>query len=230
MVPLVSDNAVLSFITGLPRPAWRGRIHTWAFWLSLPAAVALVAAVDRLGPRIGVAIYGASLASVYGVSAAYHRLARTERAQRVMRRADHSMIFVLIAGTYTPVCLSALPRSWAVPLLSAVWGLAAVGVVSKLAGSDLVMRAANSLYIVIGWLALLAMPVLIHSLSPVALGLLALGGALYTVGAILFALRRPDPRPLVFGYHEIWHAFTVAAGVAHFVAVVLVTGAVGGPG
>jgi hemolysin III len=212
----------LSVITGLPRPAWRGRIHTWAFWLTLPAAAALVVAVDRLGARIGVAIYGISLASVYGVSASYHRLARTERAQRLMRRLDHSMIFVLIAGTYTPVCLTALPRAWSVPLLWAVWGLAVVGIGSKVLGSDVVVRASSALYILIGWLALVALPVLTRSLPPLALVFLVLGGALYTVGAVLFFLRRPDPAPLVFGYHEIWHAFTVAAGASHFAMVVLV--------
>jgi hemolysin III len=218
----VSDHPVLSIITGLPRPAWRGRIHTWAFWLTLPAVAALVLAVDQLGARIGCAIYGASLASVYGVSAAYHRLARTERAQQVMRRLDHSMIFVLIAGTYTPVCLVALPHNWAWPLLGSVWLLAAVGIGGKVWGSDLVMRATNSLYLVIGWLAVLALPVLVRSLSPAALTLLVTGGALYTVGAVLFYLRRPDPAPAVFGYHEIWHAFTVVAGVAHFAMVALV--------
>jgi hemolysin III len=218
----VPDHPILSIITGLPRPTWRGRIHTWAFCLTLPAALVVVLGVDRLGSRIGVAIYGASLASVYGVSAAYHRLARSEQAQRLMRRLDHSMIFVLIAGTYTPVCLTAMPRSWSVPLLWAVWLLAALGIVSKVLGSELVMQAASSLYLVIGWLALAALPILVRVLTPMAFGLLVLGGVLYTVGAVLFYLQRPDPAPLVFGYHEIWHAFTVAAGVSHFAMVVLV--------
>lgn len=218
----MSDRPVLSFITGLPRPAWRGRIHTWAFWLTLPAVAGLVLEAHRLGGRIGAAVFGASLAAVYGVSAAYHRLARTERAQRLMRRLDHSMIFVLIAGTYTPVCLVGLPRRFGLPLLGAVWALAVVGIGAKVLGGRRLMRAGNSLYVVIGWLAVLALPVLLQALSPAVMTLLVVGGVLYTVGAVIFALRRPDPRPLVFGYHEIWHAFTVAAGLSHFAAVALV--------
>jgi hemolysin III len=218
----VSDRPVLSIITGLPRPTWRGRIHTWAFWATLPAVAALILAVDRLGARIGTAIYGASLVSVYGVSAAYHRLARSDRAQRMMRRLDHSMIFVLIAGTYTPVCLAALPPVTAAPLLMVVWGLAALGVAGKVWGTEGVMRATNSLYLVIGWLAVVILPVLWRALPPAALALLVLGGGLYTAGAVLFYLRRPDPAPTVFGYHEVWHAFTVAAGLSHFVMVALV--------
>jgi hemolysin III len=217
----VSEYPVLS-ITGLPRPAWRGRIHTWAFWFTLPAVLGLFLAADRLGAQVGAAVFGASLAAVYGVSAAYHRLARTVRAQRLMRRLDHSMIFMLIAGTYTPVCLVALPRVWAVPMLWAVWGLALLGIASKVWGTDVVMRVSNGLYLVIGWLALFALPVLLRTISPAALTFLLLGGCLYTVGAIIFYLRRPDPNPAVFGYHEIWHAFTVLAGISHFAMVAIV--------
>ncbi len=111
----MSHQPVVSVVTGLPRPLWRGRLHAWAFWVTLPAVVGLVLAADR--GRVAVAIYGSSLAAVFGVSAAYHRLARSARAQHLMRRLDHSMIFLLIAGTYTPVCLVALPRSQWLPLL-----------------------------------------------------------------------------------------------------------------
>lgn len=219
----MSDTpAVLSIITGLPRPSWRGRIHAWAFWLTLPAVIILVVATDRLGARIGAAIYGTSLIAVYGVSASYHRLAHSRRAQRIMRKLDHSMIFVLIAGTYTPVCLAALPRPWGTALLSAVWSLAAIGIVTKVCGSDAVMKVGNSLYVVIGWLAVLALPILLQSVSTPAMILLVLGGVLYTLGAVIFALHRPDPFPAVFGYHEIWHAFTVAAGLSHFAMVAIV--------
>jgi hemolysin III len=139
-----------------------------------------------------------------------------------MRRLDHSMIFILIAGTYTPVCLAGLPRTWEVPMLAAVWSLALVGIATKVWGTDVVMRVSNSLYLVIGWLAVIALPVLLRSISTAALILLILGGCLYSVGAVIFYLRRPDPDPAVFGYHEIWHVLTVAAGISHFAMVAIV--------
>ena len=182
----------------------------------------LLVMADRPSARAGAAIFGASFMAVFGVSGAYHRLARTARAQRLMRRLDHSMIFVLIAGTYTPVCLLALPRSWWVPLLAVVWSLAAVGIALKLWGSGRVMVVSNSLYLLIGWLALIALPSFLRTVPPAALLLMLLGGVLYTVGAVLFFLRRPDPNPVVFGYHEVWHTFTVLAAASHFGMVALV--------
>ena len=216
----MSHQPVVSVVTGLPRPVWRGRLHAWAFWITLPAVVGLVLAADR--GRVAVAIYGSSLAAVFGVSAAYHRLARTARAQHLMRRLDHSMIFLLIAGTYTPVCLVALLRSQSLPLLGAVWGLTALGVAAKVWGPSSLLRASNVLYVVIGWLAVLALPTFVRTVSPAALTLMIAGGVLYSVGALTFYLRRPDPNPVVFGYHEVWHAYTVVAGACHFVMVALV--------
>ncbi len=169
-----------------------------------------------------MAVYGASVLAVFGVSAAYHRLARTERAQRLMRRLDHSMIFVLIAGTYTPVCLVALPPRWWGPLLAIVWTTTLVGIALKVWGTAQIMRISNALYVILGWLALVALPVFLRTVTRPALGLMILGGVLYSVGAIIFFLRRPDPSPSVFGYHEVWHLFTLLAGASHFGMVALV--------
>lgn len=224
---MADPHHVLSFITGLPRPRWRGRIHTWAFWLTIPAVMALMGAVDPLGARIGVVVFGASLTALYGCSAAYHRLARTERSQRIMRRLDHAMIFVLIAGTYTPVCLVALPRPWAVGMLSVVWGFTAIGVATKVFGTDWILRVSNVFYILLGWVGVAALPILLRTVSPAALTFMFLGGLLYTIGAVAFFLQRPDPNPAVFGYHEVWHSFTVAAGVCHFAMVALITTSAG---
>ncbi len=196
-------------------------MHAWAFWLTIPAGIGLVLAADR--GRAAVALYGLSLAAVYGVSAAYHRLAVTERAQRIMRRLDHSMIFVLIAGTYTPVSLVMLPPSQWQPLLGAVWGLAAVGIACKLWGTPRWLQASNVLYLVIGWLAVFVLPTLVRSVTLPALAAMVAGGLLYTAGAVIFLLRSPDPLPDHFGYHEVWHLFTVAAGACHFVMIALVT-------
>ena len=220
----MSVNPVVSVTTGLPRPTWRGRIHLWAFWLTIPAVIVLLSMADRLGARIGVVIFGVSLAALYGCSAAYHLLARTERAQRLMRRLDHSMIFVLIAGTYTPVCLVALPARWAIPMLSVVWGLTLVGIATKVWGTDWILKISNSLYIVLGWIVVVAMPVLVRTMRPAAIAFMIAGGLLYSVGAGLFYLRRPDPNPAVFGYHEVWHSFTVLAGASHFTMIALIIG------
>ncbi len=214
---------VISIATGLPRPTWRGRLHTWAFAISIPAALILVLVSRGIVDRLAASVYGVSLVAVFGVSAAYHRLTRSTLAQQRMQRVDHSTIYLQIAGTYTPVCLLALPSAWGRPALLIVWTLAALGVVLKVAGSPRLVRASNGFYPVLGWAALVMAPVLVHNLSALELALLLLGGTLYSVGAIVFYRRRPDPSPLVFGYHEVWHACTVAAGASHFAMVASVT-------
>jgi hemolysin III len=168
------------------------------------------------------AIYAVSLAGVFGSSAMYHRGAWGPTARRRMRRLDHSMIFILIAGSYTPVSLLALRGPIAVVLLAAVWGGAAVGVTMKVARPDGFPATTGVLYLALGWAALVATPQLLRGLSAPAFVLLVVGGLLYTVGAIVFATKRPDPDPAVFGYHEIWHAFMAAASACHFALMVLV--------
>jgi hemolysin III len=203
------------------RPVWRGVLHTWTFWTAIPAAVLLVGAANSAAARVSVAIYGASVLALFGTSAAYHRLARTPEARAVMQRLDHAMIFVLIAGTYTPICLVALPLAWGIPVLSVVWTAAIGGVVLKLVGAARVRRYATALYPVIGWTAIVALPAMWVHLSTLQLVLVVAGGVLYTIGIPVLVRKRPDPWPRVFGYHEIWHGFTVAAGGCHFAAVTL---------
>jgi hemolysin III len=198
---------------------WRGRIHSWAFLVSIPAGVWLLLLSDEAAARTTVAIYVFSLLAVFGTSAGYHRFARSETARRRMRRLDHSMIYVLIAGTFTPVCLLALPLSWGIPLLCAIWVGAVVGVAIQLSGTDGFKKLSNAMYLVMGWGALVGLPVMIHRVHPMTVVLLVAGGVFYTVGAILFFLHRPDPRPTVFGFHEVWHAFTVLAGASHFAMI-----------
>jgi len=140
-----------------------------------------------------------------------------------MKRLDHSMIFVLIAGTYTPFSLLVLHGAWSVAILATVWAGAAVGVGLKLLRIDGLHVATGALYVVLGWLAILTAPQAVRGMSPTALGLLIAGGLLYTGGAVVLARRRPDPSPRVFGYHEIWHSFVVAAGACQYAAILLVT-------
>jgi hemolysin III len=201
------------------RPVWRGRLHTWAFACSVPAGIALFAVAHGVTAKVAVSIYTLSLIALFGTSAAYHRLAHTAVAVRRLRRLDHSMIYVLIAGTYTPLCLLVLPRSWGIPLLIVAWSGAALGIVLKVAGMDRFPRLSNALYIVLGWTALLALPALVGRLPVSGFVLIAIGGVAYTAGAIMLLMRRPDPFPKVFGYHEMWHACTIIAAAVHFAAV-----------
>lgn len=216
-------RATISVVTGLPRPRWRGLLHSWAFFSSIPAVVLLLAIANSSVGRVSAAIYGACLLAVFGVSGAYHRLAKSDRAQLRMQRADHSTIYLMIAGTYTPICALALPDRWGIPALVIVWLAALGGVVLKLFGGPRYLRWSNGFYPALGWASIVLLPALLRYLSVAELALLVVGGVLYTVGAVVFLRRRPDPAPLVFGYHEIWHAFTVAAGISHFALIVMVT-------
>lgn len=203
-----------------PRPTWRGWLHFAAFLVVLPAGLYLLTVADTVGARVAVAIYWASLAGLFATSASYHRLARSPRSVLWFRRADHSMIYVLIAGTYTPLCLIALPRIWGIPMLVVAWVTALAGVILKMVRLGVSGRSSGSwLYIVMGWGAVVTLPVLVTSLNAVQLALLGTGGVLYTIGAVVLGRRRPDPLPSHFGYHEVWHSMTIVAGGCHFALV-----------
>lgn len=202
------------------RPTWRGWLHFAAFLVVLPAGLYLLASAESVAARVAVAIYWASLAGLFATSASYHRLARTHRAVLWFRRADHSMIYLLIAGTYTPICLIALPAIWGIPMLVVAWVTALAGVIMKMVRLRLEGGKSGSwLYIVMGWGAVITLPVLVTNLNAVQLVLLGVGGVLYTVGAVVLGRKRPDPVPAKFGYHEVWHGFTIAAGACHFALV-----------
>ena len=201
------------------RPAWRGWIHFGACVAALPGIVVLLAAARGPAARAGVAIYGFGLVAAFGTSATYHRFVRSERARLVLRRMDHSTIFLLIAGTYTPLCLVALPRSWGIPLLCVVWAVAVVGVLLKQFAFDRFRALQHALYPALGWAAVVALPVLVRSLDGAELSLLVAGGLIYTAGIPVLFRRRPDPWPQTFGYHEVWHTATVVASGCHLAMV-----------
>jgi hemolysin III len=203
------------------RPTWRGLFHTWAFWAAIPAGVLLIVFADRPATRTASAIYAATLLLVFGTSAAYHRLARTYRQRMIMQRLDHSMIYLLIAGTYVPICLIALPKAWGITVLCVVGAMAVTGVLLKVLAFTRTTWLSYALYPIMGWTVIVAAPVMVDHLTPVQLALIAAGGVSYTVGIPVLLLRRPDPWPAVFGYHEIWHGFTVLAAALHFGAVAL---------
>lgn len=199
----------------------RGRLHEVAFFVSIPAGVALVALADTGRARLAAVVFAVGLAGVFGASAAYHRGAWSAPALRRMKRLDHSMIFVLIAGTYTPICLLALNGVWGVVMLATVWAGAITGIVLKQVDIDGMKRLSGFLYIALGWVSIVVLPQLFRNMSVTGSVLVVAGGLLYTLGAIVFATKRPDPNPAVFGYHEIWHAFTAGAGLCHYAAVLL---------
>lgn len=168
------------------------------------------------------AIYVVCISALFGVSAAYHRLTWSPKALQRMRRLDHSTIYAGIAGTYTPIAVLGLQGAWRWAMLSAIWGGALLGIVIKLRwlgtkGGDI---AGGTLYGVLGWTAAIALPQVIRRGGIAPSVLIVAGGLLYSVGGILFAMRKPDPNPAVFGYHEVWHLFVTAASACHFAAVV----------
>ncbi len=140
-----------------------------------------------------------------------------------MRRLDHSMIFVMIAGSYTPLCLIVLPRAWGIPMLVVIWVTALAGIIMKMVRVTANGGKSGSwLYVVAGWMAVITLPKLLTEMGPGRIALLAAGGLLFTVGAVVLATRRPDPKPMVFGYHEVWHAMTVVAAGCHFALIALI--------
>jgi hemolysin III len=204
-----------------PKPRWRGRIHLAAFILSVPAGVALVLFSQGVSAHVAAAVFAISLAGLFGTSAMYHTGNWTPTIKARFQRFDHAMIFVLIAGSYTPITLLALQPAWGISLLVIVWTVAVIGVTLALAKFGALHRAGGYLYIGMGWIVVIALPAIVQSLTTGQLALLFAGGILYTVGAIALRIQRPNPRPLVFGYHEVWHALTVAAAACHFTLVAM---------
>jgi hemolysin III len=196
-------------------------MHVAAFALAIPGGILLIVLGRSAEAKVGATIYMASLLLGFGTSAGYHRLAKRERTQALMQRLDHSMIFVLIAGSYTPICLLGLPPAWGIPILCVVWLGAALGVVLKQVAFDRLRWLEIALYPILGWIVVVAMPALFDGLSTTELSLLFAGGLLYTVGIPVLVLERPDPWPRTFGYHEVWHTFTVAAASCHFATITL---------
>jgi hemolysin III len=206
------------------RPRLRGRLHQVAAFLSIGGLVWLVADAHTPMAVLAAVVYGLATIALYVTSSSYHLYARAGRAREVMQRLDHSMIYVLIAGTYTPVCLLALSGSVRWVLLAIVWTGALAGVLFTLLAYDRFPHMTFILSLILGWAALLALPDLLA--RPGLLALAAVGGVLYTAGAILFACNWPGRTARWFGYHEYWHAFVVAAGGVFFAMnLALVTGA-----
>jgi hemolysin III len=200
-------------------PILRGVSHAWAFWFALAAAGVLVVLAPDDGARAAAAIYGVGLCALFAGSALYHRWRWDPRWRPLLRRIDHSTIFVFIAASYTPVAWLVLEGPLRVGVLAVVWTGAVAGVAFSLAWIDAPRVLVAGCYLALGWVAVVTVPDLVARLSLAPLALLAAGGLLYTAGAVVYALRRPDPWPRIFGFHELFHAFVIAAAIAHFAAM-----------
>jgi hemolysin III len=202
------------------KPKLRGVSHEWAFFISLLLGAALIVAARSPKATIAVTVYAVSLSALLGTSALYHRVNWTRpEVRRWMRRLDHSMIFFLIAGTYTPFALLALDGPLADAILVVVWIGAIAGAVVEMVWIDHPKWVAALIYMSLGWVALVAFPGLWDQIGAAGTMLVAAGGILYTAGAVVYATQRPDPSPRIFGYHEVFHALVIAAAAAHFAAV-----------
>jgi hemolysin III len=204
------------------KPRWRGVLHQYAFFVAVGACAMLIVGAEGPRERVAAAVYAFGLAGLLGTSALYHRVNWSSvRARMWMRRLDHSMIFVLIAATSTPVALVVLDDPLRTVLLCVAWGGTLAGVLLNLLWPTAPKWLSSVVYLAIGWSGVLALPGL-AGYAWTALALLAAGGVLYSIGAIVYATERPNPAPRVFGYHEIFHAFVVAAAALHFAAVGIV--------
>jgi hemolysin III len=206
---------------GLPKPLLRGRIHQGAFFVGIPAGIVLVLLAPTPRARLATIIFAITMIAQLGVSSLYHVGDWRKRTAVRMRRLDHSMIFLLIAGTYTPFCLLVLHGTLATVVLTVIWAGAAIGIATTLYSVDLNVLSAI-LYVGLGWAVLATLPALVRSLTSAELVLVVIGGLLYTLGAIVLARHRPNPWPRTFGYHEIWHTMTVSATACHYTAILLV--------
>lgn len=214
----IKDSAAEKF--NAVKPKFRGVSHEWAFFLSLGLGLSLLIIADTPRKLLAVAIYTLSLCALFGTSALYHRVNwKTMKARMLMRRLDHSMIFLLIAGTVTPFALLTMSGTWATALLIAVWSAAALGIVIELVWTGSPKWVSAAIYVAVGWIGALAFPSIVGTAGVAAGLLIATGGLLYTAGAVVYATGRPNPSPTYFGYHEVFHVFVIGAAATHFAAI-----------
>ncbi len=204
------------------KPRMRGWLHAYGFGAAVVCGIVLCSlAATRPGwaPLVSCLVYSLTVCALFGTSALYHRRVWSPRGYKIMRRLDHSMIFVLIAGTYTPFCVLLLPRPSGPILLAVVWGGALAGVATKMIWPHARRWLSAPLYVALGWVGIAVLPHILRDGGVAAFVLIVIGGVSYSAGAVCYALRRPNPWPAVFGHHELFHAITLIAALCHHIAV-----------
>jgi hemolysin III len=195
--------------------------HLYAAIAAVAGAVVLLLVAGSARAYVGGAVFATSLILLYGTSAAYHRITWSPMMRGLVRRLDHAMIFVLIAGTYTPFCLVVLNGAWGITMLSVIWGVAGGGILMKIVWPTAPKWLGVSIYMIVGWLALIPARELLAWFTPDPLVLLVLGGVLYTLGGLVYTIRKPDPWPRVLGYHEIFHLLGILGSTLHYSLVAI---------
>jgi len=201
------------------RPVLRGVFHQVGFSVSLVVGTLLIVGADGTRQHVAAAVFAAAVAICFGSSALYHRITWTPELRLWMRRVDHAGVYLLIAGTYTPVCLLVLTGAWRWTVLAVVWAGSGAAAIFKFVWVAAPKWLAAAIAIALGWVAVAVLPQLASRLDPAGVALLGAGGLVYTAGAIIYARGRPDPVPAVFGYHELFHALTLIAVSCQYVAI-----------
>ena len=223
MTDILQDSPVPALPPEDPiAPHLRGWLHLVCFFLSLPAGLAVIASADSARARVAGVVYAIGMTAMFGVSAAYHRRRWSPSARRRMRRTDHGTIFVMIAGSATPLCLLTLEGTTGRVLLTGVWIAAGVGFCLALSGIAEKAVVGLLCYFGMGWAMVLALPELSRQLSGGQIGLLLLGGVIYTAGGIVLGTHWPNPSPVWFGYHEVWHTMVALACACHYFTILSV--------
>lgn len=221
--PSGPESAPAGSEIGPDRPRLRGWIHEVAFPIVVCAGLVLVAVAPTASERVAATVYTVTSGMLFGVSALYHRGRWQARGRRVLKRLDHANIYLLIAGTYTPVAVLALRGGARCTVLLVVWSGAAAGVAFRMLWVGAPRWLYTPLYVLLGWVVVLVMPQLFRGAGAAAFALIIAGGLLYSLGGLVYGLRRPDPWPRVYGFHEVFHTLTVAAYVAQYTAICLIT-------
>jgi hemolysin III len=205
------------------RPALRGTMHRWSVPVAVALTVILAVRVHTGGQLAAVIIYGACVTAMLGVSGTYHARRLAHRERRFLRRLDHTMILVGTSGTYTALIVLALEGTTRIVLLVVVWGVAVIGTAIRMLWLDAPAGLIALVYLAAGWQMMIDIPAYFGGLDAAELTMVAVGGGLYSVGAIIYALKRPNPWPAVFGFHEVFHTFVVGGAACHWVALLLLT-------
>lgn len=205
--------------TMMTQPKFRGSSHHFMFFVSIIASIFLILKSTSSTELVATIVYSIGLLSMFGFSALYHRKKTTLEIKQRLRKLDHTGIFLMIAGTFTPICLLSLPLESGLKLLTIIWSVAAVGILQSIFFSKIHRLLRASIYLIAGWVALPFMPILIASLSFIKLILVVAGGIIYSIGATAYGFRIPKLSPEVFGFHEFFHILVIIAAILHFIVI-----------